>query len=55
VIEGELANNLIKDYSFDRISGGEIGFHSKMMISQGNSGQITMAYLGCAADVESVI
>ena len=55
MIEGELGNNLIKDYSFDRISGGEIGFHSKMMISQGNSGQITMAYVGCVAEVESVI
>ena len=55
MIEGELANNLFKDYGFDRISGGEIGFHSKMMISQGKSGQITMAYVGCVSDVESVV
>ena len=33
VIEGEDANNLIKDYGFDRISGGQIGFHSSMMLS----------------------
>jgi len=55
VIQGENGNGLIEDYSFDRVSGGNIGFHSKMMITQGNFGQITMAYRDCDADVESVI